>query len=306
MNTNTKGMLAMIAACLFWGLSPLVFKALSHVPPVEVLAHRVIWGLLIFALILWAQGRLGAVRDALRNREHAKVLLIAALLVAGNWFLFIWAIQTGYATQTALGFYIFPLIAVLIGRIVFAERLTRLQWAAVWIVTFAVAVLTFGLGEFPWIALVLAVAFGAYGMIKKQLAVGAVVSVTVEVLLVLPFAALVLWQSSHSGGNQFGGFNMTTALLIFAGPMTAIPMILFSYAAANLTMTSTGLISYINPTLQFSSAILIFQEPFTPWHAVAFALIWAALGLYSYSTYRQERARSKAARAAGASGVSVM
>jgi chloramphenicol-sensitive protein RarD len=190
-------------------------------------------------------------------------------------------------------------VAVLLGRLLFAERLLRVQWVAVWLVVLAVVLLTIGAGTLPWVALVLACNFATYGVIKKWLSIGPVVSVTAEVLVMLPVALALLWHASHNGGGHFGGWTRDTALLIFAGPLTAVPLMLFSYAASHLT--TTGLVSYINPTLQFFCAVVLFSEPFTGWHIIAFALIWAALGLYSYATARQERRRVIAARAARAS-----
>ncbi|MFC6584865.1 EamA family transporter [Sulfitobacter aestuariivivens] len=216
--------------------------------------------------------------------------------------MFIWAVQTGKTTQTALGFYIFPLVAVLFGRVIFGERLSPLRWAAVAMVGLAALLLTYGAGTAPWIALILATNFALYGVIKKRLDMGPVVSVTAEVLIMAPVLVLILWQSSHNSAGHFGGWNSDTALLIFAGPLTAIPLILFSYATRRLTMTSTGLISYINPTLQFFCAVALFMEPFTTWHGVAFALIWAALALYSWASYGAENAATRPASAASASG----
>ncbi|WP_299966934.1 EamA family transporter RarD [uncultured Roseobacter sp.] len=300
-----KGVAAMVAACSIWGLSPIYYKELAHVPALEVLSHRMIWSLVIFGLLLAVQGRLGAIITALRGRRAFALIAVASLMIAVNWSLFIWSVQTGHTTQTSLGYYIYPLVAVVIGRLVFGERLTPLQWLAVALAATAVALLTFGLGTAPWIALALAVTFGIYGLIKKQLDLGPVVSVTAEILLLIPLAAAVLLQTHHNGGAVLGGDLRTAALLIFAGPITALPLILFSYAARRLTMTSTGLLQYINPTLQFGCAVFIFAEPFGPWHVAAFALIWTALALYSATALVLDNARRKAARAAAASGTTL-
>lgn len=306
MTETTKGLIAMIAACVGWGFSPIAFKALTGVPPIEVLAHRTFWSVVMFAVILGVQRQFGDLVSAFTNARRSAILVFAALLVFGNWFLFIWAIQSGFATQTALGFYIFPLVAVIIGRLFFAEALTPAQWAAISLATLAVCLLTYGTGVMPWISLILAICFGVYGLIKKRLVMPAMVSVTAEMVILLPIALLILWQSSHNGTSHFTGLNRTTALLVFSGPLTAVPMILFSYATAKLTMTSLGLTSYLNPTLQFVCAVVLFAEPFTSWHLAAFGLIWTALAVYSYSSWRQENARRKLSRIACASGASVM
>lgn len=305
MSEPAKGVVAMIGACSIWGLSPIYYKELSHVPALDVLSHRLIWSLVIFALVLALQGRLREIIRAMNGWRSFGLVAVASLMIGANWSLFIWSVQTGQTTQTSLGYYIYPLVAVVIGRVIFGERLVALQWLAVALATTAVALLTFGPGVVPWIALTLAVTFGIYGLIKKHLDVGPVVSVTAEALLLIPFAGFVLLQTHHNGGSVFGGDLRTMALLIFAGPITALPLILFSFAARRLAMTSVGLLQYINPTLQFGCAVFVFSEPFGPWHVAAFALIWSALALYSVTAVHQDRARRRAARAVSGSGTTV-
>ncbi len=306
MTDATKGLFAMIAACVVWGLSPVVFRELTGVPPLEILAHRTFWSLAIFGMLLALRGRIPELLGVFRKPWNTILLCFAACMIFGGWYLFIWAVQSGRTTETAMGFYISPLVAVAFGRIVFRDRLNGLQWFAVAMVAVAVSLLAFGLGAPPWIALTLATSFGLYGVIKKRLGLGPVVSVTAEIALLLPVALVILWQSSHNGTMQFGRDFWTSGLLIFAGPMTALPLIWFSYAVSKLTMTTTGLISYLNPTLQFFCAVVLFSEPFTLWHSTAFALIWIALALYSVSLLRQERQRRKSAIALVASGTTVM
>ncbi|MFD2738863.1 EamA family transporter RarD [Sulfitobacter aestuarii] len=306
MSESFKGLIAMIATCTIWGLSSIFYKSLSHVPPLEVLAHRTIWSLVFFILILSAQRRLPAMIRAMQGRRALAIIAFATLMISANWFMFIWSVQSGHATEAALGYYVFPLLAVLLGRIVFAERLAPLQWLAVALAALGVSLLTYGLGTAPWVALSLAGSFSAYGLMKKQLDVGPVVSVSAEVLLLSPVAALVLWQSHHSGAGHFGASTRDTLMLICAGPLTAVPLILFSYAARRLTMATAGLLSYLNPTLQFFCAVLLFAEPLTGWHMITFALIWCALALYSASAFGQDRARRRAVRAVAASGTGVI
>jgi len=306
MTDTSRGFAAMIAACCIWGLSSIFYKLLSHVPAAEVLAHRTLWSLAFFALVLLAQGRLRMVVQAFSGLRSVFLLFFAALMISTNWYLFIWAVQTGQATEAALGYYIFPLVSVLLGRLVFGERLNPVQMSAVILVTIAVLTLTYGLGSAPWLALVLAASFGLYGLVKKRLAVGPVVSVTAEVLSLSPLALFVLWQTGNNGAGAFGGSVQDSVLLVLAGPLTATPLILFSYAARRLSMATTGLLSYLNPTLQFFCAVVLFQEPFTGWHVQAFVLIWSALAVYSVSTFRQEKARRKAVSAASASVTTVM
>ena len=305
MTDTTKGFAAMIAACCIWGLSSIFYKLLSHVPAAEVLAHRTLWSLVFFIIVLTVQRRLRAVFDAMAGPRAFGLLVVAALVIATNWYLFISAVQSGQATEAALGYYIFPLVSVLLGRLVFGERLSPVQLFSVGLVTVAVSFLTYGLGTAPWLALALAASFGLYGLAKKRLAVGPVVSVTAEVLLLSPLAVLVLWQTGDNGAGAFGASFRDTALLILSGPITATPLILFSYAARRLSMATAGLLSYINPTLQFFCAVVLFREPFTGWHVQAFVLIWCALAVYSVSSFRQDKARRRALRAASASATTV-
>lgn len=301
----------MACACTIWGLSPLYYKLLVQVPPLEVLGHRTLWSALFFGLVLMGQGRLGLVPQLLRGRRLL-VVAFAAVMISANWFLFIWSVQIGHTVEASLGYYIFPLVAVLIGMAVFGERLSRGQGIAVALAGIAVAVLTLGLGVAPWIALALATTFGIYGLIKKQLAAGPVVSVTAEVLVLAPLAAGWLlgihsgaWQEFGRAGAVFGQDVQTSVLLAFSGVLTAGPLILFSYASKRVTMATLGLVQYLNPTLQFFCATLVFAEAFTRWHAAAFALIWAALALYSYESLRQDRAARNRASRAAMSGTSV-
>lgn len=312
MTEAVKGFWAMVLACVVWGLSSLYYKALDHVPPLEVLSHRTLWSLVFFGAVLALQGRLGALGGALRGRG-VLVLLFSALMISANWFVFIWSVQNGHAMQASLGYYIFPLVAVLIGVLGFGERLGRVQQAAVALAVLAVVVLTLGLGTAPWISLVLAVTFGLYGMVKKRLAVGPVVSVTAEVALLAPLAAIWLagvhegWWSEAGGatlppfGGWFGHDARTSAMLAFSGVLTGGPLMLFSFAARRVRMATVGLVQYLNPTLQFLCATLAFGEPFTPWHRAAFGLIWAALALYSWAAFRQPKAVASAVSSASTS-----
>ena len=305
LSDQAKGVAATLAAASIWGLSTLFYKELAGVPPLEVLSHRTVWSLAFFLLVLAYQRRLGDVRRAFAAPRNMVVIFLASVMIAANWFVFIWAIQIGRATQSSLGYYIFPLVAVFLGRIFFAERLSRAQWAAVGLAALAVSVLTFGLGQAPWIALLLAVTFGLYGLFKKQLELGPVVSVTAEVLLISPVAVLLLWQSHAGGQSSFGSDMWHSALLILSGPLTAMPLILFSFAAKRLTMATCGLLLYLNPTIQFAVAVFVFGEAFGGWHFLAFAMIWTALAIYSASALGREKARRKALSAHPASGTIV-
>lgn len=281
MQDSLKGLLALIAANVIWGLAPIFYKELSHVPPVELLCHRSLWSLVFFGAIVALQGRLGQVRTAFQGRLALPRVMIAATLISFNWGMFIWSIQVERAVEASLGYYIFPLISVLIGSLFFAEGWQRSKVIALALASGAVGVLTLGLGAAPWVALLLAISFACYGVLKRATPTGPVLSVTAEVTLLGPIVlAWLIWVHA-SGGGVFGGSVFDTALLMLSGPLTATPLILFSYASRRLGFGTIGLVQYLNPTLQFGVAVLIFAEPFTRWHAIALPLIWAALAIYS-------------------------
>jgi len=293
----------MVAASSVWGLSPIYYKALAEVPPLEVLSHRTLWSFVLFATILILQGRFGLLISELRRWRVFLVVAGAGLLISINWFVFILSIQIGRAVEASLGYYVFPLVAVALGFLVFHDPMGLRRAAAVALAVAAVLTLSIGLGAAPWISLVLATTFGTYGLIKKFLDLPPVVSVTGEVLLLLPLALVWLWGVNMDGwtgvagrpGGYFSRDLYITALLVFSGIMTAGPLMLFSYATRRLSLSSVGLIQYLNPSLQFSVAVLLFHERFTRWHAIAFGMIWMALALYTWAGLRQEKSRLMAA-----------
>ncbi|MFI0396898.1 EamA family transporter RarD [Paracoccus jiaweipingae] len=295
MTERIKGLWAMTGCCLVWGLSAIFYKALAVVGPWDVLAHRTIWSLMLFGAILTAQGRLGALWAILRGPQIGRIML-AALMISLNWLLFIWSVQNGQAVQASLGYYIFPLVAVLAGVALFGERLWPSQWLAVAMAGLAVLVLTLGLGVTPWISLALAVSFGAYGIVKKGLDLGPMISVAAEVALLAPLA-LVWLAAGHwgwlpagmAGALRFGDDAGVTALMLASGAMTAVPLMLFAYAARRVDLASLGLLQYLNPSLQFLVATLVLHEEFTRWHMIAFVLIWAALAIWSRAVWRRGR-----------------
>ena len=298
MSPSAKGVFAILLACTIWGLSPIFYKALSHVPAYEVLAHRTLWSFVFFILILMAQSRLSALWNAVVNRKTALPLLLGSLMISINWFVYILSIQIERTTEASLGYYISPLVTVLIARFFFAETMQPAQWLAIALAALAVILLTYGLGVAPWVSLLLAFSFALYGAIKKRVTVGPVVSVTSEILFFLPIG-LVFLAYAHAGGNgAFGADMWDSFMLILSGPLTAAPLFLFSHAAHNVRLSLVGILQYINPTLQFVCAVIVFGEPFGTWHSIAFALIWSAIAVYSLSALRQDRASRRASMAA--------
>ncbi|MFK7938086.1 MAG: EamA family transporter RarD [Roseovarius sp.] len=294
MSELTKGVIASILACILWGVSGLFYDQITHIPALEVMAHRTVWSLVFFTLLLMLQRRALQPIQVLRDRRVLGIIAMATFLVGINWLVFVYAIQIGKALEASLGYFIYPLVSIVLGLVVFRERLTGLQWLAVVLVAAAVLTLSLGLGLTPWLALLLAVSFGLYGMIKKGLEVGPIVSVTAEAALLTPPALVVLWLAHQSGDAGFGASWHDSVYLILAGPMTATPLMLFSYASQRISMTSIGLVHYLNPTLQFLVATLILQEPFGLWHALAFAMIWTALVIYSTTIWHQSNTARRA------------
>lgn len=303
MNEAGKGVAAMVMACMIWGLSPLYYKLLAHVPPLEVLSHRTLWSLVFFGCVLAFQRRLVEVGRLLSTPRSVLVVAFAAAAISTNWFFYIYSVQIGRVVEASMGYYIFPLVSVMMGVLVYREGMDPAKAVSVGLAALAVTVLTWGLGAAPWVSLVLAFSFGFYGLAKKYVAAGAVVSVTGEVLLLSPLALIWLWGVHSQGWEGLTGRNLATyghslsdsLLLMLSGPLTATPLILFSYASRRVTMATVGLVQYLNPTLQFLLAVAIFAEPFTEWHALAFPLIWVALAIYTWRTWRQEKSARRAA-----------
>jgi chloramphenicol-sensitive protein RarD len=299
MTEARRGVLAIAAAATIWGLSSIYYKALASVPPIEVLCHRTLWSVVFLGLVLAAQGRLAEAGWVLARPRDWLPLAASAVMIAANWLLFIWAVQAGRALEASLGYYIFPLLAVALGFLLLGERFTGRQKLAIAMAAAAVLVLTIGLGAAPWIALTLAVTFATYGVIKNKVPSGPVTSVLVETLLLAPLALAFLW-GAHVGfwtdlggrsGGHFGEALGTSAMLAFSGPLTGTPLMLFSYAARRIPYATLGLVQYLNPTLQFLIAVLLFGEAFTVWHAIAFPLIWGGLALYSWGSWRSRSTR---------------
>ncbi|MCY3997647.1 MAG: EamA family transporter RarD [Rhodobacter sp.] len=297
-----RGIAAALVANVIWGLSPLFYKALSHVPTLEVLCHRTLWSLVFFGFVLIAGRRLRELGGALGSPTAFVASAFAASMIGANWFLFIWSVQEGRAVEASLGYYIFPLVSVVLGVVFFRETLNSVRLVSLALVSVAVCLLTWGLGALPFVSLALALTFGAYSVAKKNAVSGPVVSVTAEVALLAPVA--LVWLSgvhflgwAGQGAGAFGQNFADSLLLALCGPITATPLILYSFAARQLRLATVGLLQYVNPTLQFLVAVLVFTEPFTHWHAMAFPLIWIALAIYSFAGLRLDRsARSPASR----------
>ena len=286
-----KGFVLGVSAYTLWGVLPVYFKALKSIDAADIVAHRIIWSVPILAALLSFTGAWGEVRNALRNRRAMTLLSVTALLIAVNWLLYVYAVNSGHILAGSLGYYLNPLANVLLGRIVLKERLSWLQWAAVALAAAGISALAMGaLGQL-WISLTLCISFATYGLLRKIAPVDAVAGLAIETMLLLPFAAgWLLWglASSHA---IFGSGSTSTLLLIAgAGFVTATPLLLFTAAARQLPYSTLGMLQFLAPTMQFLLAVMVYGEPFTRAHAIAFAAIWGALGLYILALVRHARA----------------
>ena len=285
-----KGIVAIFAACAIWGFAPLLYHRIAEVPALEIMAHRTLWTAVLLGAIAAAQGRLGEAKALVTGPDRGHIIA-AALLIGFNWGLFIWAVTAGRAVEASLGYYILPLVSAVLGRVVLGERLRRAQVLAIGVASLAVAVLTWGLQVAPVIALALAVSFSAYSAVKRTIAAPALITVLTEVLLISPPLLAVLVWAGFQGGDWgwFGRDVWHSAMLMLMGPISGVPLMLFSYGARRVRLATAGLAAYLNPTLQLASAVWIMGEPVTVWHGVALALIWAAIALYSAAAWMKER-----------------
>jgi len=282
-----------LGAYLLWGLFPLFFPLLKPASAVEILAHRVVWTLLFVVVALLVRRRWAWLRAIARDRRRLTILAVASVVIAINWGVYIWAVNHGHVVESALGYYINPLVTVLLGVVVLRERLRRWQWVAVALATCAVVALTIDLGRPPWIALVLAFSFATYGLMKNQVRMPALESLAVETsMLALP-AAVVLVHLGTAGQLVFGGPQVhVTVLLVSVGAVTAVPLLLFGAAASRIPLSTMGLLQYVTPTLQFLIGLSVVHEAMSTGRWIGFVIVWLALAVFSADSLRAARARS--------------
>jgi chloramphenicol-sensitive protein RarD len=285
-----RGFAFAASAYLLWGFLPVYMKALAHVPPVEVVAHRVIWSVPVAGLVLWATGRTGDLRAALGSRRTLGLAAVTAGLISVNWGIYVWAIGSGNALDAALGYYINPLFSIFLGAVLLKERLRPAQMAAIALAAAAVVVLTCESGRVPLAALGLTVTWGFYAYFKRSLPIGPNQGFLLEVLILAPFALMLLALILARGEGHFAaGPAADTWLLLGTGVVTAVPLILYAYGAKGLRLSTIGILQYISPTMIFLTAVLVFGEPFGRAERIAFPMIWAALAIYTVSLIRQAR-----------------
>lgn len=294
--TLRRGLAYGVAAYGCWGFMPVYIKAVSRAPVLEVLSHRIAWAFVLLLVIVWRRGEVVDLWSAVRTARTLAVLAASTTAIAVNWLVYIWAVQSGHVLDSSLGYFINPLVNVLFGVAILHERLDRTVRLAVAIAAAGVLWLAVRGGHVPWIALTLAASFGSYGLLRKLAPVGALVGLTVETALLTPLAGgYLIWAEANGRAALFAVSPSLDALLLSAGPVTAIPLLFFAGAARRLPLSTLGFIQYLSPTLQFLLAVLAYREPLDAPRLVAFVLIWTALAIFAVHTARLARASRRQA-----------
>ena len=299
-----KALLAGLGAYSFWGLVPLYFKLVAFAGADEIIAHRVLWSVGFLAIVLALRNRRNFRAHITISRKVAAALMLSGALVAVNWLVFVYAVNSDQVLSTSLGYFINPLVSVLLGTLVLRERMYGAQVIAVLLAAAGTIYLTVQVGQPPWLALALAFSFGLYGLVRKLTDVGPMVGLFWETLMMMPLALLwLLWTARH-GEIVFGSLGLARDLLLVgSGLVTVIPLVLFATAARGLPLITVGLMQYLAPSISFCLAVFLFREPFTIHHGVAFGAIWSALALYTGAIWQRTRVQRRiVAEAAGRSG----
>ena len=292
---SRQGVLLAIGAYTMWGIAPIYFKSIAEVSPLEILSHRVIWSFFLLAALLHFGRQWRSVRDIIKNKTKMMYLVSTAILVGANWLIFIWAVTSNHMLDASLGYYINPLINVLLGMVFLGERLRKLQWFAVALAACGVLVQLIVFGSVPVVAIALAMSFGFYGLLRKKVSVEAQTGLFIETLVMLPAASIFLFFiASTPTSNMFENPWQLNTLLIAAGVITTLPLLCFTGAATRLKLSTLGFFQYIGPSLMFLLAVLIYGEPFTSDKAITFAFIWGALVVFSFDGLRNNRKSRKA------------
>lgn len=284
------GLIAALFCYGVWGMFPLLFKLVAHVDSLTIVAHRVVWALISVAIFLAIRNRLGEVWAVFTNRRVLLALMASALFLAINWLAFIWAVTSGNVLESSFGYFISPLVNVAMGTVLLKEKQNRVQTIAIAIAVFAVLIQGFGLGSMPWAALAMAFAFGFYGYFRKTVVVGAAPGLMVETMIMLPVAAAFIGYVLATTGPGPIGDPLTYFYIIMAGTVTSGVLVLFAFAARRLRLSTIGMFQYIPPSLQFIMAVWLFGEPLGIYKLVSFALIWLSLSIFTWDSWRRQRA----------------
>lgn len=281
-NGARRGFFLALSAYLLWGFLPLYMKAIAHVPPLEVLSHRILWSVPVAGLVLLYFGQLNEIKLALRNPRILLMATLTAALITVNWGIYIWAVSNNHALDAALGYFINPLFSIFLGAVLLKERLEKLQYVAILSVVIGVAILTWQTGGLPIVGLCLTVSWGFYAFLRKTLPIGGAQGLFLEVLILAPIALIYVFYIHATNQASFLSLNVTTdILLFFAGVVTAVPLMLFTSGSKYLRLSTLGIMQYIAPTMIFICAVFVFGEPFDTGKLLAFTFIWAAVVIYT-------------------------
>ncbi len=287
MITNTqRGTIAMVLAATSWGSFSLIFAQLKSMPPVDIVSYRVIFGLVSILIWLGIKGRLREPFAVLKNKRETLLIFIAALMIAMNWLGFVYAVTIGKALEASLGYFLFPLVTIAFGTLIKKQALRPAQWIAICLALISVAVLTYGLGHVPWIGIFLSVSFSTYGLVKSYLSTGAVISVAVENILLLPL--IVIWLLCFgSFGAEFELSITQIGLLVLVGVITAIALILMSFATKNISFFAVGMLAFLSPILQAFNAVFFLDEPLSYWHKIALPIVLLGCAIYCFDLWKK-------------------
>lgn len=296
------GLFASLGAYTAWGFLPIYFRVLGHIPPDEMLAHRIVWSFVTGIVLLFMAHRWSDIVNVLTLKKLAW-LAVSSLLIGLNWLTYIWSVDQNRVMETSIGYYTNPLLNVVIGAIFFADRLRFGQWLAFAIALSGVVVVAFAYGSIPWIAIILCISFSAYSIIRKKILIDGRVGFAVEAAILLPLALLWMsWFIVQPDGRIIGEGGIDIPLLMLSGPITAFPLIMFAISAKRLKLSTIGMLQFLGPTIQFLIAVLIFRENFESLHFLAFMLIWTALVIFSIDGLIAEKESNKMAKEVGSTG----
>lgn len=298
-NEQKVGVLYTAGAYILWGVLPVYWKLIQEIPALEILAHRIVWSFVFMSIIILLLKKRRAFSEEcqmiLKNKKQMIGITLASLTISINWVTYIWAVNTNHVIEASLGYYINPLVSILLGMIVLKEKFSKSQWLAFLLAALGVLYMTINFGSVPWLALLLAFSFGSYGLLKKLVPLNAIFGLTIETLIVTPVAMLFLIQQQNGPWTQVEWWSTTTWLVFGAGVVTAIPLLLFSAGAKRIPLSMVGFLQYFAPTIMLMIGVFIYEEPFTDVHAISFSLIWAGLAVYTVT--RMKRLKKYEAKA---------
>lgn len=287
-NSEKYGLFCGAMSYMLWGVLPIYWKVIDMVPAYEILAHRIVWSFVFVGSIVIFKGNLSKVKNIFNDKKSLMFITLCSIFISFNWFLYIWSVTTGHILEASLGYYINPLMSVLLGAFVLKEKLSQYQYAALIISGIGVLLMIVIYGSFPWIPLVLATSFALYGLFKKMISIDSSLGLTIETMIMAPLAVAFIAYMQFNGRGAMGNSVSITVLLIFSGVVTAIPLLLFAEGTKTVKLSTMGFLQYLSPTISLVVGVFIFNEHFTKVNIIGFGFIWFALAVYSYSILKPQ------------------